>query len=404
MTTLNTQSSGVEQSSLSSPGNRLASLDVFRGATIAAMILVNNPGNWGAVYEPLKHAPWHGWTFTDLIFPFFLWIVGVAIPLSIARRLRDGSSRQELFQHAIRRALIIFALGFFLNSFGYFVDGSLFREGFAAWIHNYLTTVRIPGVLQRIAICYLVAVAIYLCMGTRGQVVTLLGLLGGYWAMMMLIPVPGFGAGVLEKEGNLSQYIDNLVLNGPVIGTHVWKHTGTWDPEGLLSTLPAIASCLFGVLTGSLLRTKLTAEAKTAWIYTGGAALLFCGQVMHAWFPINKNIWTSSFAVFTAGMAMVCFAACYWLVDVQSWRRWSKPFTVYGMNAITVFVLAGLLGRLSLEIKVGSGVALKTWLYSNTFANLPDPKIASLLWALMYVAILYLVAWFMYRRKWFVKF
>jgi len=382
------------------------SLDVFRGATIAAMILVNNPGDWGAGYAPLKHAEWHGWTFTDLVFPFFLWIVGVAIPLSISRRLQEGADRHALFNHAIRRALIIFAIGFFLNSFGYLIDGSLFREGLSAWLHNYATNVRIPGVLQRIALCYLAAIGIYLCAGIRGQVAAILGLLAGYWILMMCVPVPGFGPGVLEKQGNLAGFIDNQVFNGPVIGVHVWKSAGTWDPEGLLSTLPAIASCLFGVLTGTLLRAKITPETKTAWIYTGGAVLLFCGQIMNMWFPINKSLWTSSYTVFMAGMAMLCFGFCYWIVDVQNRRKWAHPFAVYGMNAITVFVLAGLFGRLLGEIKIGAGagVSLKTWLFSNTFAHVPDPKIASLLWALSYVAVLYLVAWYMYRRKWFVKF
>lgn len=383
--------------------NRLASLDVFRGATIAAMILVNNPGSWSAAYGPLKHAAWHGWTFTDLVFPFFLWIVGVAIPLSIARRLAAGERRGDLFRHAIRRAIIIFALGFFLNSLPYLLDGSLFRDGLSAWLHSYLTTVRIPGVLQRIAVCYLVAIGIYLTAGLRAQIAWTVGLLLLYWALMMFVPVPGFGAGVLEKEGNLSQYIDNAVLNGPIIGTHVYRSAKIYDPEGLLSTLPAIASCMFGVLTGALVRSGLNRETKTAWIFTMGALLLWIGSIMDMFFPINKNIWTSSYTVFMAGMAATCFAVCYWLVDVQGWRKWSKPLSVYGMNAITVFVLAGVVGRVSLEIKVG-GSPLKTWLFQNVFENIPDSKLASLSWALTYVLLLYLVAWAMYRKKWFVKF
>ncbi len=391
----------------SAPSQRLMSLDVFRGATIAAMMLVNNPGNWGAVYPPLLHAPWHGWTFTDLVFPFFLWIVGVAIPLSVARRLEEGQSRRELFGHAARRSLILFSLGLFLNSFSYFLDGALWRD-FPAWLHDYATSVRIPGVLQRIAVCYLAATAVFLVTGLRGQILATASLLMVYWALMMLVPVPGYGAGVLEKQGNLSQYLDHLILNGPVIGTHVWKSAGTWDPEGIFSTLPAIATCLFGVLTGHLLRSKLIPEAKTSWMFVAGCGLLLAGEVMDIWLPINKNLWTSSYSVFMAGMALLCFGVCYWLVDVQGWRRWAQPFAIYGMNAITVFVLAGVLGRLSLEIKVGGvgdqPLALKTWLFNTLFGWVPDPRIASLLWAVMYVLLLYAIAYGMYRRKWFVKF
>ena len=454
---------------MTAPGpRRLMSLDVFRGATIAGMMLVNNPGSWSAVYPPLEHAAWHGWTFTDLIFPFFLWIVGVAIPLSTARRLEQGQSRRELLRHALRRAVLIFGLGFFLNSFSYFIDGSLVRDGIGPWFHHYATTVRIPGVLQRIAICYLAAVAVFLLTqtrgagagkseptktsgvegdlargqatgergheaqvpaggarvgfgpGVRGQLLAIVILLAGYWLLMGLWPVPGYGSGILEKEGNFAQYIDDSVLNGPVIGTHVWRTARNWDPEGIVSTLPAIATCLFGVLTGQLLRSKLNPETKTAWMFTAGSLLLLAGQWMNPWLPINKNLWTSSYAVFMAGMALICFAVCYWLVDVQGWRKWAKPFAIYGMNAITVFVLAGILGRLSLEIKLanaaGETVALKTFLYDKFFAPfaspatapflscLAGPRNASLLWALVYVLGLYAVAWGMYRRKWFVKF
>ena len=396
------------------------SLDVFRGATIAAMMLVNNPGNWGEVYKPLLHAEWHGWTFTDLIFPFFLWIVGVAIPLSTARRLEEGQSRIQLFRHALRRALILFALGFFLNSFSFFIDGTFCRDGFSAGLHKYATEVRIPGVLQRIAICYLVACAIFLRTGIRGQIISIFVLLGGYWLGMLLGPLMGFGTPGYEKGANFCQYLDNLVLNGPVIGTHVWKTAKTWDPEGIFSTLPAIATCLFGVMTGHLLRSKLTADTKTAWLLVGGNLLLLAGLVLNAWLPINKSLWTSSYSVFMAGMAMNCFGVCYWLIDVQGWKKGAKPFEVYGLNAITVFVLAGLLGRLSLEIKLagagGQAVPLKTLLYNLVcapFASpetapflgfLATPKNASLMWALLYVGFLYLVAWLMYRKKWFLKF
>ncbi len=402
-----------------SPG-RLMSLDVFRGATIASMMLVNNPGNWNAVYPPLLHAEWHGWTFTDLIFPFFIWIVGVAIPLSTARRLEQGQSRTQLLLHALRRALIIFALGFFLNSFGFFIDGSLWRDGFSAWLHNYATSVRVPGVLQRIAVCYFIATLIFLNSGIRGQVLWTAGLLAGYWVLMVVGPLLGCGTGGLEQHGNFSEYIDNMVLNGPVIGMHVWRGGKTWDPEGIFSTVPAIATCLFGILTGHMLRSKQTPETRTAWLFVGGNLLLFAGAVMDLWLPINKKIWTSSYSVFMAGMAMNCFAVCYWLVDVQGWRRWAKPLAIYGMNAIAVFMLAGLLGRILPAIKVATvaekQIGLQSYLYDHLFAPfaspdtapflgcLASPKNASLMWAVLYVVMLYLVAYGMYHRKWFLKF
>ena len=425
------------------PGTgRLMSLDVLRGATIASMMLVNNPGNWDAVYPQLDHAEWNGWTFTDLVFPFFLWIVGVAIPLSTARRLEQGQRRQELFLHVIRRAAIIFGLGLFLNSFLFFIDGSIFHEGFAGWLHTLATNVRIPGVLQRIAVCYLLASGIFLLTegapghlegpqhetgiwgrlgrSVRRQALAILVLLAGYWGLMLLGPALGFGTAGFEKGANFAQYVDNLVLNGPVIGTHVWKTAKTWDPEGVVSTIPAVATCLFGILCGQLLRSKPSAEAKTAWIMVTGSLLLLAGQVMNVWLPINKNLWTSTYAVFMAGMAMLCFGVCYWLIDVQGWRRWAKPFSIYGLNPITVFVLAGILGRISLAVTVtnaaGKPVALKTFLYEKFFASfasadtapcfgfLASPKNASLLWALTYVLGLYLVAYVMYRRKWVVKF
>ncbi len=409
------------QTPISTPAPaRLMSLDVFRGATIASMILVNNPGTWGAIYKPLDHAEWHGWTFTDLIFPFFIWIVGVAIPLSTARRLEQGQSRRQLLLHALRRAVIIFALGFFLNSFSLMLDASLWRDGFSAWLHSYLTAVRIPGVLQRIGICYFIAMLIFLGTGIRGQAIWIGGLLIGYWVMMMVGPLLGCGTGGLEPHGNFSEYIDNLVLNGPVIGMHVWKGGKTWDPEGIFSTVPAIATCLFGIMAGHLIRSKQTPESKTAWLFVGGNLLLFVGIVMDVWLPINKKLWTSSYSVFMAGMAMNCFAVCYWLVDVQGWRKWARPFAIYGMNAIAVFMLAGLLGRILPAIKVaGAGdktVGLQSWLYGHLcapfaspdtapfFGFLASPKNASLMWALLYVAVLYLVAYGMYRRKWFLKF
>lgn len=372
-------------SSTSLQEGRLVSLDVFRGATIAAMILVNNPGTWAAVYPPLRHAEWHGWTFTDLVFPFFLWIAGVAMTLSFAKRVARGDNRWRLFLHTLRRSAIIFGLGLLLNGFPYFS----------------LETWRIPGVLQRIAVCYLLAAAIFLLTNWRGQVLWTVGLLAAYWMLMTLVPVPGLGPGWLEKGANLAQYVDGLVL-----GRHMWAQTGTWDPEGIVSTLPAIATMLFGVLTGHLLRSARSAEEKTAWMFFSGNALVFAGLVMNVWLPINKNLWTSSYSVFMAGMALNVLACCYWLVDVKGYRAWAKPFAIYGMNAIAVYVLAGVLeGALGAIRLAGPArpVSLQDFLFQHLFAPLASPRNASLLWALCFVLAIYSVAWFMYRRKWFVK-
>lgn len=386
------------------------SLDVFRGATIASMMLVNNPGSWGAVYGQLDHAEWNGWTFTDLIFPFFLWIVGVAIPLSTARRIERGESRMRLCLHAVRRAAIIFGLGLFLAFFSFTINGSYAKAGgFGPWFHEVTATIRIPGVLQRIAVCYLIATTILLFTKIRGQIAWLIGLLAGYWLLMKLAPVPGFGAGVLAPEGNFSAYVDGIVL-----GKHTWGGK-PWDPEGVVSTIPAIATCLFGILAGQLLQIKRSVEQKTAWLFVAGNLLMFAGAIMNIWLPINKNLWTSSYSVFMAGLAMDVFAVFYWLVDVKGYQRWAKPFAIYGMNAITVFMLSGVLGRILISFQVkaldgaGKPMALKGYLF-ETFFNGPlshlgfDAKICSLSWAVVYMVGLYLIAHLMHRLKWFVKF
>jgi len=396
--------------------------------TIASMILVNNAGNWNAIYPPLEHAEWNGWTFTDTIFPFFLWIVGVAIPLSVSRRLEQGQSRRELFLHALRRTVIIFGLGFFLNSFTYVVDGSPGRLGFSAWVHYYLTTVRVPGVLQRIAICYFIAMVIFLRTGIRGQIRWTIGLLLVYWFLMAFAPFPvdvhgqtRWISGVLEKGHNFSAYVDNLLFNGPIIGTHVFSGGKTWDPEGSVSTIPSIATCLFGILAGHLMRSRLTGAEKTAWLTVGGALLMWLGLVTDLWLPINKRLWTSSYSVFMAGLASLCLGVYYWLIDVLGYRKFVKPFAIYGMNAIAMFVLAGVTGRLLfIGVKDPSApdhtIRLHAYLYNKFFEPfaspdtapffgfLASPQNASLMWALMYVVVLYLVAWGMYRKRWFVKF
>ncbi|MDP2136997.1 MAG: hypothetical protein Q8J74_04005 [Candidatus Didemnitutus sp.] len=377
------------------PAGRLISLDAFRGATIAGMLLVNNPGTWSAVHPALLHAPWHGWTPTDLVFPCFLWIMGVSLTISFARRRSDGADRAELFRHVLRRSVIIFGLGLLLAAFPF---GLLSAHQFS------FSTLRLPGVLQRIALCYLAAAAICLRTGPRGQAAWAGGLLAGYWAALMLVPVPGYGAGVLAPQGNLAWWIDSHLLAG-----HTWAGAPVpgFDPEGILSTFPAIATVLAGALSGAWLRGPASAGRKTMGLFVGGLILLALGAAWHSWLPINKSLWTSSYTVFMVGWAMVLFAAFHALIDGRGWRSWALPFTIYGMNALALFVLAGLTGRLLGLIRwTGAAVeqvSLKGWLYSTLFAPLASPTNASLLFAVAFVLGHLAVAWALWRRGWFIK-
>jgi predicted acyltransferase len=361
---------------------RLDSLDVFRGATIASMILVNNPGDWSHIYAPLGHAPWHGWTFTDTVFPFFLWIVGVAMTLSTAKRVERGDSRAKLLLHALRRAAILFGLGLFLAGFPYFP----------------FDRIRIPGVLQRIAVCYLIAAIVFVYTRWRGQVIATAAFLGVYWILMMWTPYPGGAPGTLLRESNFSRWVDGLVLPG-----HMWSQTKDWDPEGTVSTLAAVASVLFGVLAGHIIRSTKPAMEKIVWLFFQGAMLLWLGLILNWWMPINKNIWTASYAVFMAGLASTVLAVWMWVVDMLGYKKWTRPFAIYGMNAITVFVLSGLIGKLLGLIKFDN-VSLQKIIFTNAFGWIPDPYIASHAYAIANVLLLYAVAYAMYRKGIFVKF
>lgn len=384
------------QAELSIKSERMVSLDVFRGLTIAGMILVNNPGSWSYVYPPLAHAEWNGWTPTDLIFPFFLFIVGVAITLSLGGKVERGTRRRAIITGVLRRSAILFALGLFLASFPFF---------------NNWSTIRIPGVLQRIAICFLCASLVFLTTSVRGQALIALLLLAAYWALMKLVPVPaGYAAeviamgGNLEKEANLAAYVDNLLLHG-----HLWRQTKTWDPEGVLSTIPAIATVILGMLAGHWLKSNRSLKEKIAGMIAAGALCAVAGQVMNFWFPINKNLWTSSYVVFSAGLALLLLALCFWVIDYKGHKRVAWPFVVFGVNAISVFVLSGMVARVLALVKVGpvradgSQVSLQRSIYDNLFASWAGPMNGSLAYAIAFVLIMFMPMLILYRRKIFIK-
>ena len=360
---------------------RLVSLDVFRGITIAGMVLVNNPGSWEHIYWPLEHAAWSGWTPTDLVFPFFLFIVGVSITLALGKRRELAGSNRDVYLKIIKRTLIIFAIGLFLNGFPYFN----------------LAELRIPGVLQRIAVCYFFASIIFLNTKIRTQIAIVIGLLLGYWLLVKFVPAPGFAAGDLTKEGSLPSYVDRVVF-----GKHVWAQAKVYDPEGLLSTIPALATTLIGVLTGHWLRTEKTRYEKAAGMFVVGAICVAIGWAWNAFFPINKALWTSSYVVFTGGLALQFLAFCYWLIDIKGYRRWAKPFEVFGLNAIALYVVADLIAVSLGLIKVGGG-SLGGWIYDRVFASWASPVNASLAFAICFVLVCLGLMWILYRRRIFLK-
>jgi predicted acyltransferase len=375
-----------EHSSTAGTRDRLVSLDAFRGTAIAAMILVNNPGKWSKVYAPLRHAQWNGWTLADCVFPFFLFIVGVAIVFSLGKRKETTDPGGTILLRILRRTCILFALGLFLNVF----------PGFD------LSNLRIPGVLQRIAICYLMTSLIVLKTRTIVQVYITAGLLVSYWLILEFIPVPGVGAGSLEPGTNLAAYVDGYLLGG-----HLWYNIRPYDPEGILSTIPAIGTTLMGALTGHWLRSPRSVQEKGVGMLVGGILLLIAGQILNIWLPINKGIWTSSFAIFMTGMALACLAMFCWLIDVKGYKRPATPFLFFGMNAIAAYVLSELLSKTIRTLRVlqgdGTRTRLKTYIFDTIFAPLASGKRASLIFAVSFVFLMFLAVWGMWRKRWFLK-
>jgi predicted acyltransferase len=372
----------ISEVSAAPPLQRLDSLDVFRGLTIAAMILVSTPGTWNAVYAPLDHAAWNGWTPTDLVFPFLLFAMGAAVPFALARRRRAPNL---VARHVIRRAAILFALGLVLNA--------IEMPPPLAW-----ATFRIPGVLQRIAIVYLAVAGLTERVSLRGQIAFAAAALAGYWAAMMLIPVPGIGAGVLTPAGNLASFVDRSLL-----GRHMLNKLG--DPEGLLSTLPAIVTALAGVFAGEWL--KHYGGQRAAWLLVCGVAAMLAGLAWGRVFPLNKNLWTSSFALFSAGLAAQLLALFHWAIDLRHQRFWSRPFAAFGRNPLAAYFLSVGFDSILTRWPAAQGASLKGVIYRATFVAWLRPaysaETASVAYAIVYVVLWGVILSEMHRRRVFLS-
>ena len=455
--------------------DRLVSLDVFRGITIAGMTLVNNPGTWSSIYGPLKHAEWHGITPTDYIFPFFLFIVGVAIPIALSKRIEAGLARDVYFK-IISRSFLIFALGILMSAIPFFNFAEtqipvpvkiLAVLGYSAALFLYLwdktlqalivagataavvtgfwlfgavivpydvSQMRIPGVLQRIAVCYLVVSLIYLHTNWKQQTIIGPALLIIYWLLMTVIPVPGCETATIDDQAcNLAAWLDRTILTE----AHIWRSSRVFDPEGILSTIPAIVTTISGVLTGTWLRSEPRASAggpfvdstatrtnvepvQTNWSTANAAGtdkalgLFFAGTVLLAvgwsWslvFPLNKSLWTSSYTVYTSGLALLTLGFCYFVIDVKGYKRWSRPFVIFGVNALALFVFSGIMARLMGMIRLtgptGREISLQQWVFTNIYLSIWSPVNASLAYAVSFILFWLFLMWLLYRRRIFIK-
>lgn len=425
--------------------NRLISLDVFRGMTIAGMVLVNNPGLWSAIYPPLKHAEWHGITPTDYIFPFFLFIVGVAIPIALGRRIKEGITR-DVYWKIISRAVLIFFLGLFLTAFPLFdfskpeipmlakiavmlslmatlylwltgknkaslitlagiavLMSALYFAGYPVAFASF-ETLRIPGVLQRIAVCYLIVSLLFL--HTNWKQLAIIGgvLLLFYWLIVTIVPVPGCEMTTInDKACNIAAYLDRVIIGE----NHIWRSAKVYDPEGILSTLPALVTTISGVLTGLWLKTEKSETEKAGGLFFFGVVLCAVGWCWNPFFPFNKPLWTSSYVVYTSGLALCFLGFCYWLIDIKGYKNWTKPFVIFGVNALALFVGSGLLGRMMGVIKLsgadGKEVTLQKWIFDHLFVPLAAPINASLMYAVSYILFWLFLMWLLYRKRIYIK-
>ncbi len=375
------------------PRERLLALDAFRGLTIAAMLLVNNPGNWSHIYAPLRHAPWHGWTPTDLIFPFFLFIVGITTHLSLTARRARGDDERALVRQVVTRGLAIIGLGLLLHAFPFFPV--------TQW-----TAIRVPGVLQRIGVVYLAGGLLSLRLGVRAQAWTIVALLLGYWGAMTLLPVPGqpgvAGDYLDEPARTLAAWIDRAVLEG-----HLWRSTRTWDPEGVLSTFPALGTMLLGLLAGRWLgRREVAISARVRGLLAAGVLATALGAIWNRSFPINKSLWTSSYVLFTAGLAMLTLGTILWITDARGVRAWTKPLVTYGLNPMVAFVGSGVMAKLLggiIYLPHGDGRATIKGIAWDALSSVLPPKIASLTFALLFVLCWYAILLVLERRRIILK-
>ncbi len=363
---------------------RLTSLDAMRGLAVAGMILVNNPGSWTDGYRFLAHSKWNGWTGADLVFPFFLLIGGVSIDLALSRQVAGRTAPATILSRVVRRAFLLFALGLLLNGFP---------------DYRALSSLRLFGVLQRIAACYLAGCVVFLAAGAAGQIAIALGLVAAYWMALTLVPVPGVGAGVLRPDTNLVGYVDNLLFHG-----HLYRDG--FDPEGLLSTLPAIATTIIGMLAGRWLRARRDPRVKAIALGVVGGVFIAAGEVVKHWLPINKQLWTPSFVLLTGGIGLVTLALCHELIDRRRWTAPAAPFLVLGTNALSVYLLSSLVARVMELWHVGADEtceSLRLFLYEHLFASWAGTLRGSLLFAVAYLLVWMATAASLYRRQIFLR-
>jgi len=439
---------------------------------------VNNPGTWSHIYDPLEHAAWHGLTPTDWIFPFFLFIVGIAIPIALGKRVKEGVTG-KVYWKIVSRSAMIFALGLSMSVTPFFQFGAsdapdslkmlvwlaMTAALFFALLRNWkitiilsalsivgivglnlagynlvtynFATMRIPGVLQRIAVCYLVVSLIFLHTNWKQQLGIATALLLGYWLLVTQIAVPGCEITTIDdKACNLAAWLDRTILTE----NHIWRSAKVYDPEGILSTLPAIATTISGVLTGLWLRsdppalaggtqasgdatargtsgvdlaTAYTSPAhaggsdKVAGLFFFGTVLLAIGYIWNNYFPMNKSLWTGSYVLVTSGIALLTLAACYWLIDIKGYKAWAKPFVIFGVNALPLFVFSGIMARMLGAYRVTGAdaqpVALQKWIFDNIYLSIAQPIDASLMYAISFILVWLFLMWLLYRRKLFLK-
>jgi len=371
---------------------RLVCLDVFRGLAVAGMIIVDNPGSDDKAYWAIKHAEWNGWSPADFIFPSFLFLVGVSMVFSFSARLRRGESREQILFHAFKRSLILIAVGLFVNGFPFIGTD---------W-HSF----RFEGVTQRIALCYFAAAILVLWSNRRGQLIAIAVCLLGYWAMLRFLPVPGFGLPgrdipFMDQNGNIVAWLDRKLFMG-----HLYN--GNRDPEGIISTIPAIATTLIGVLTGWWLRSGRSRGVIAVRMLLFGFLGLVAGEFWNVWFPINKNLWTSSFTLFSGGFALVFLALLYWILEIKQWRgAWTMPILVFGMNAIAGFVADSFVYGPGYTFTVkganGTNVLWHDAAQARLLALGASPANASLVYSLAAILFCWVLLWLLWRKKIFIK-